>query len=163
MVKYFDKLAIVQHRPGTEGEKKYREYFPPEMQVGIIPTKEQEEALLQEVKEEINGILNAKKNLDDREEKLLVTTMDTLSDKGLLDGKMLLTSTKEQLLELVSHELSEDYKNMPAVKKLLSLIASKEHKESGIKIQDYYNQDRDEVGVQEQLIRFQRFNPRNVH
>ena len=70
---------------------------------------------------------------------------------------------KEQLLELVSHELSEDYKNMPAVKKLLSLIASKEHKESGIKIQDYYNQDRDEVGVQEQLIRFQRFNPRNVH
>lgn len=162
MVKYFDKLAIVQHRKGTDDE---REYFPPEMQVGIIPTKEQEEALLQEVMDEINSILNSKKTLDDRERKLLTMTVDSLGDKknNLFDEKLLYSDAKDQLLELVSEKLSEDYSKNPAVKKLLGLIASKEHKESGIKIEDYYNQKRGEVGVQEQLIRFQRFNPRNVH
>ena len=155
MVKYFDKLAIVQHRPGTDDD---REYFPPEMQVGIIPNKEQEEALLQETMEEINAILNSKESLDDRERKLLTVTVDHLSDKGLLDEKMLYSGAKDNLLELVATQLTEDYKQMPAVKKLLSLIASKEHKESGMKIQEYYQQERFETGIPEQLIRFQRFN-----
>lgn len=160
MVKYFDKLAIVQHRKGSPNE---REYFPPEMQIGIIPTKEQEENLLQEVREELNRLLNSKDNLDDNEQKLLSMTVDTLAEKNLFDEKMLMSATKDQLLELVSEEISGDYENIPAVQNLLSLIASKEHKESGMKIQDYYNQERNEVGIQEQLIRFQRFNPRNVH
>jgi hypothetical protein len=109
--------------------------------------------------------LNAKKTLDDREKKLLAMTVDTLGDKkeNLFDEKQLYSATRDQLLELVSLKLSEDYGENPAVKKLLSLIASKEHKDSGVKIQDYYNLDRGDVGVQEQLIRFQRFNPRNVH
>ena len=162
MVKYFDKLAIVQHRKGTDDK---REYFPPEMQVGIIPTKEQEEALIHEVMEELNRLLDMKKNLEDREKKLLTTTVDTLGDKkeNLFDEKELYSATRDQLLELVSLKLSEDYGENPAVKKLLSLIAAKEHKASGVKIQDYYNRERGDVGIQEQLIRFQRFNPQNVH
>jgi hypothetical protein len=162
MVKYFDKVAIVQHRQGTSDE---REYFPPEMQVGIIPTKEQEEALVKEVKDELNRLLDVKKNLDDREEKLLTLTVDALGNKkeNLFDEKQLYSATKDQLLELVSTKLSEDYKENPAVKRLLSLIAAQEHKASGIKIQDYYNQERGDVGVQEQLIRFQRFNPSQNH
>jgi hypothetical protein len=162
MVKYFDKVAIIQHRKGTSDE---REYFPPEMQVGIIPTKEQEEALVKEVKDELNRLLDVKKNLDDREEKLLTLTVDALGNKkeNLFDEKQLYSATKDQLLELVSTKLSEDYKENPAVKRLLSLIAAQEHKASGIKIQDYYNQERGDVGVQEQLIRFQRFNPSQNH
>ncbi len=160
MVKYFDKLAIVQHRKGTDDE---REYFPPEMQVGIIPSKEQEEALLKETMDELNSILNSKRSMDDREQKLLNLTVDSLGKKNLFDEKLLMSDAKDSLLELVANELSDDYKDMPAVKKLLSLIASKEHKASGVKIQDYYNRERGDVGVQEQLIRFQRFNPQNVH
>lgn len=163
MVKYFDKLAIVQHRPGTEGKKKYREYFPPEMQVGIIPTQEQEEALVKEASEELNKILNSKRTLGDNEEKLLTMTIDTLAEKNLFDEKMLMSGTKDQLLELVSDAIPTSYQDIPAVQKLLSLIAAKEHRESGVKIQDYYQRERNEVGIQEQLIRFQRFNPRNVH
>ena len=160
MVKYFDKLAIVQHRKGTDDE---REYFPPEMQVGIIPTPEQEAALVEEASAELNSILNSKKSMDDNEQKLLTMTVDTLAEKNLFDEKQLMSATKDQLLELVSDSIQGNYQDIPAVQKLLSLIASKEHKESGMKIQDYYRQERNEVGIQEQLIRFQRFNPRNVH
>ena len=101
--------------------------------------------------------------MDDREQKLLNVTVDSLGKKNLFDEKLLMSDAKDSLLELVATELSDDYKDMPAVKKLLSLIAAKEHKASGVKIQDYYNQERGDVGVQEQLIRFQRFNPQNVH
>jgi hypothetical protein len=160
MVKYFDKLAIVQHRKGT---KDAPEYFPPEMQVGIIPTPEQEAALVEEASAELNAILNSKRSMGDNEQKLLTMTIDTLAEENLFDEKLLMNSTKEQLLELVSDSIKGNYQEIPAVQKLLSLIASKEHQESGMKIQDYYEQERNEVGIQEQLIRFQRFNPRNVH
>lgn len=155
MVKYFDKLAVVQHRPGVKDNQN----FPPEMQVGIVPNKKQEAQLLKETMKEINALLGAKK-LKKKEKNILDTTMKTLSSKGLLDKKLLMNDAKDQLLELVDHEILDDYKDMPAVKKLLSLIAAKEHKASGVKTSDYLRKQRHETGIPEQLIRFQRFIPK---
>ena len=155
MVKYFDRLAIVQHRKGVKND----ENFPPQMQVGIIPSKEQEEKLLKETMRKIHEILDSKK-LKKREKHLLDTTVEHLSEKNLLNEELLMKSAKGQLQLLVAHELEDDYRLMPEVKKLLSLIASKEHKESGMKITEYLRQERHETGVPEQLVRFRRFIPK---
>jgi hypothetical protein len=155
MVKYFDKLAVVQHRTGVKKSKN----FPPEMQVGIVPSKRQEAALLSETMKEINSILASRK-LNKKQTALLNSAVDHLSNKGLLDEKLLMSNAKNQLLELVAHELIDDYKDTPVVKSLLGLIAYKEHKSSGVKTSDYLRRIRFETGVPEQMIRFQRFIPK---
>lgn len=156
MVKYFDKLAVVQHRPGVEDNVN----FPPEMQVGIIPNKEQEEALLKETTKEIDKILSSKRSLNKKEKKILDTTLDHLSGKGLLDEKLLMSNAKDQLLELVEHQLMEEDTSMPAARKLLNLLAYKEHKASGVKTSDYYKKRYKETGIPERMVRFQRFIPK---
>ncbi|MDH7447801.1 LodA/GoxA family CTQ-dependent oxidase [Aquimarina sp. 2201CG14-23] len=155
MVKYFDKLAVVQHRTGVKDDSN----FPAEMQIGIVPNKQQEAVLLSETMEEINAMLDSKK-LNKKEKDILDSTVTHLSEKGLLDEKLLMSNAKDQLLELVAHELTDEYKLMPAVKNLLSLIASKEHKASGMKTSDYLRKERNETGIPERLIRFQRFIPK---
>ena len=155
MVKYFDKLAIVQHRPGVKNNQN----FPPEMQIGLVPTKEQEAALFDEVMKEISAILDTKK-LNKREMRVLDSTMEVLAAKNLFDERQLMKSTRNQLLKLVADEIEDDYRDIPAVKNLLNLIAYKEHKDSGIKITDYYKQERHETGIPERMIRFQRFIPK---
>lgn len=155
MVKYFDKLAIVQQQPGVKDSK----IFPPEMQIGLIPNKEQEAILFEEVMKEINGILDSK-DLSSKEMNILDSTMEVLSSKNLLDERQLMSTTRDQLLELVAGEIKGDYKDMPAVKNLLSLIAYKEHKDSGVKTSDYLRRIRFETGIPERLIRFQRFIPK---
>ncbi len=155
MVKYFDKLAVVQHRKGV----KDNEYFPPEMQVGIVPNEKQEAALIAEATEEINAILAAKR-LGKKEKSILDGAIGSLSKKGLFDEKMLMSTAKDQLLEMLSHEITEDYKQMPAVKNLLGLIASKEHKASGVKTSEYLKKERNETGIPERLVRFQRHIPK---
>ena len=156
MVKYFDKLPLVQHRPGVKDNPN----FPPEMQVGLVPNEDQQKALIEETKKEINKILNSKRSLDKKEKKILDNTIKHLAEKNLFDEKLLMSNAKDQLLELVGDELKEEYKSMPAVQKLLSLLAYKEHKASGVKTSDYYKKQFSETGVPEQLIRFQRFIPK---
>lgn len=155
MVKYFDKLAIVQYRPGVRRNQN----FPPQMQVGLVPNKKQEATLLSETMKEINAILGSR-DLGKKESKILNSAVSHLSNKGLLDEKLLMKKAKNQLLKLVEHELIDDYKDIPAVRKLLSLIAYKEHKDSGVKTSDYLRRVRHETGVPERMIRFQRFIPK---
>jgi len=152
MVKYFDKLAVVQHRPGVDASVN----FPPEMQVGIIPDAQQQAEMLSETIKEINALLDSK-DLGKKEKGLLHSTVKHLSVEGLLDEKLLMSNAKDQLLELVSHELTEEHKLSLPVKNLLGLIAHKEHKASGMKTSDYLKQQREGTGIPERLIRFQRF------
>ncbi|WP_298513842.1 LodA/GoxA family CTQ-dependent oxidase [uncultured Kordia sp.] len=155
MVKYFDKLAIVQHRKGVKKDKN----FPPEMQIGIVPSEAQEKVLLEETLQKIHAILKSKK-LNKKETSILDTTVKHLSEKNLLDEKLLMSNAEDQLFSLIKHELTDEYKLMPEIKKLLSVLASKKHKESGMKITDYLRKERHETGIPEQLIRFQRFIPK---
>lgn len=155
MVKYFDKLAVVQHRKGIENN----EFFPDEMQVGIVPNKEQEEALIAEATQEIQSLLQAKR-MDEQEKGILDTSIVQLAQEGLFDEKMLMQNAKDQLLELVSNEVSADFEPTSAVRKLLSLIAWKEHKESGMTASEYMKKERHETGIPERMIRFQRHIPK---
>jgi len=154
MVKYFDKLAVVQHRPGVKDDPN----FPPEMQIGLVPTKEQEAALYEAAMNEIQSLVEVKELSSDGRD-ILHSVMDTLSAKNLLDENELMTDTKDRLLHVVKHEIGSDYKETPAVKNLLGWIAYKEHKDSGVKISDYLRKERHETGIPERLMRFHRFIP----
>ena len=58
MVKNFDKLAVVQARPGVSNDPN----FPPHMQVGITPSKEHEEELLKANLVELRELLKLSKS-----------------------------------------------------------------------------------------------------
>lgn len=150
MVKYFDKLAVVQHRTGVKDD----ENFPSKMQVGITPSEEQDAVLLSQAMKEINSILANKKEND-----MLDLTFKHLSE-NLLSENLLMSNVKHKLLELLSYETIDDSNLTSAVNKLANLIASKEHKVSGVKTSDYLRKERNETGIPERLIRFQRFIPK---
>jgi hypothetical protein len=121
MVKYFDKLAVVQLRPGVPNSTN----FPLEMQVGITPSEEQEKNLLKRAKDELEKILKDKKVINKGLRGLLNSAVTQLSDKDLLTEQDLLTASKEQLIALVEQELSDDFKTIPSVERLIKLLTSK--------------------------------------
>lgn len=156
MVKYFDKLAIVQPRQGVNGDAN----FPPEMQIGIIPNEAQNETLLKETEARLKRILNSKKQLDDKEQDLLHATLDHLSNDKLLNEQLSLESSRDQLLDMVKHELVKDDTLTTEVEKLVNLLSSEVHKTAKTKTVPHLRQPRKEVGVPERLVRFQRFIPK---
>lgn len=121
MVKYFDKLAIVQPKKGIEND----ENFPSVIQVGLLPTEEQEATLLKEALKELEGILKSKKALDKNVQNVLKSAVTQLSDKKLFTEQDMLTNAKDQLIILVENELTYDFQSVPNVQKLLNLLSSK--------------------------------------
>ena len=157
MVKYFDKLAVVQSRPGVKDNPA----FPPEMQVGIVPNEKQHAELLKETKKELKQLLKSKKSFNEKERELLNTTEKQLSRKNLLDEKLLMVDSKSQLLGLVEHELVKDNKLTSTVQKLLNLLESKTHEPTKkTKPIQHHSGPKKSVGVPERMIRFQRFIPK---
>jgi len=156
MVKYFDKLAIVQPRPGVPDNPD----FPSEMQIGVIPNEEQNQLLLQETETRLRKILKDNKHLDKKEESLLHITLEHLSKEGLFTEQVVMESTREQLLALVQDEMVQDEALTGEVQKLVNLLASKAHKHTKTRTVPHSRQPRKEVGVPEQLVRFQRFIPK---
>ncbi|WP_299158629.1 LodA/GoxA family CTQ-dependent oxidase [uncultured Tenacibaculum sp.] len=156
MIKYFDKLAVVQARPGTPQDSN----FPPEMQVGIIPNAEQEALLFTEAMDELHRILGDKKSLGKTEENLLETAVKQLSDKELFTEQELMKSAKNDLIALVEHELIEDFNATESVRKLIGLLASKTHEKAKTQTMQHQKTSRKEVGVPEKMVRFQRFMPK---
>lgn len=128
MIKYFDKLAIVQPRPGVEGNP----YFPMHMQVGIVPNAAQDAALLKEAMAELRGIIK-RKGGDKQTLHLLGAAVEHLSAERLLNEQDLVSTAKEQLEALAAHELEMDYPSTPAVQKLLKLLATKAPKPVTVK------------------------------
>ncbi|WP_272149551.1 LodA/GoxA family CTQ-dependent oxidase [Tenacibaculum aiptasiae] len=156
MIKYFDKLAVVQARPGTPDDSN----FPPKMQVGIIPSVEQEELLFKEAMKELHEILEDKTRLNTTEENLLTAAVQQLSDKKLLTEQELMENAKGQLIAMVDHELKEDFNATESVQKLLNLLASKTHDKTKVQTMQHQKTTRKEVGVPEKMVRFQRFMPK---
>jgi hypothetical protein len=156
MVKYFDKLAIVQHRQGVNDDPN----FPTEMQIGVIPDEEQNALLLKKTERRLRAILDDNKDLDKKEISLLHVTLKHLSNEGLLNEGFLLTSTRDQLLELVEDELVKDEHLTGEVQKLVNLLASEAHKFAKTKTVPHARQSRKEVGVPERLVRFQTYIPK---
>jgi hypothetical protein len=155
MIKYFDKLAIVQHRPGVPDNP----LFPKQMQIGVPPTEEQNAALLKETEERLKAIL-ANQGLNEKEEKMLHTTLDHLSKDGLLNEEFILKGTRDELLEMVENEIIKDEKASKEVEKLVNLLSSEVHKAEKTKTVPHARQPRKEVGVPERMVRFQRFDPK---
>lgn len=156
MVKYFDKLAVVQARPGIPDDPN----FPPKMQVGITPNAAQEAALLTEAIKELQGILNGQKILKGNTQHLLTTAITDLSHKQLLTEQSLIESAKANLVELVKQELDEDFKSSPVVQKLLTLLSSKAPKSVRPLMVKSQTGTGGSTGITEKSSRFSRFIPK---
>jgi hypothetical protein len=156
MVKYFDKLAVVQARPGIPDDPN----FPPKMQVGITPNAAQEAALLTEAIKELQGILNGQKTLKGNTQHLLTTAITDLSHKQLLTEQNLIESAKANLVELVKQELDEDFKSSPGVQKLLTLLSSKAPKSVRPLMVKSQTGTGGSTGITEKSSRFSRFIPK---
>jgi hypothetical protein len=121
MVKYFDKLAVVQLRPGVPNSP----MLPPTMQVGLVPNEKQDAALLEEALKEMNKMLKAKGVANKNIHGLLRTAVKDLSQKELLTEQDLITTAKATLVSLVEQELTDDFEATPIVSKLMKLLDSK--------------------------------------
>lgn len=154
MINHFDKLAILQKRPGLPDDPN----FPDEMQVGIPPSPEQEAALLSAAQHEIRKLLGGENDLSHAGQNLLASTVDRLSHENLLDEQELLEKAKVQLKKLVKTELEDDHALTPTVKKLLGLLEAKTHKVAKSTAMRHQT-ERVEVGVPEKMNRFTRYHP----
>lgn len=156
MVKYFDKLAIVQPRKGVADNPN----FPIQMQIGLVPNEEQNQLLLNETENRLRAILKDSKHLDTKEQVLLRTTLEHLSNQNLLTEQVVMERTREELLELIEDELVKDEVLTTEVQKLVQLLGSQAHKHNKTRTVPHSRHPRKEVGVPEQLVRFQRFIPK---
>ena len=155
MIKYFDKLAVVQKRPGVPDDRN----FPNEMQVGITPSRNQEAALLSATIKELNTLLSREHKMAKKLESALRSVVEKLSHDKLLDESYLQEDAKSQLILLVENELTENFNLTPAVRKILSLLAAKTHKP--IKAAPMPHQIKKvEIGVPEKMNRFTRYVPK---
>ena len=152
MVKYFDKLAIVQPQKGVENDPN----FPSKMQVGLTPTPEQEARLLNEAMKELEGILKSKKALDKNVQVVLKSAVTQLSDKDLFTEQDVLTNAKDQSMTLVETELTDDFKSSPSVQKLLNLLSSKTNQLVRAK---HPGNNRINLANTDKGNRFRRYNP----
>ncbi|MDR3679394.1 MAG: LodA/GoxA family CTQ-dependent oxidase [Flavipsychrobacter sp.] len=155
MVKYFDKLAVVQPRPGVQNDPN----FPAKMQVGIIPSPEQEATLLAAALKELTHMLNSANAMHKDVRTLLTTAVDDLSHKDLLTEQDLINSAKSKLVSLVKTELSDDFRSTPTVHKLLALLGSKAPK--SVRSLTMKKKVTVGVGVTEKDNRFSRYYPAN--
>jgi hypothetical protein len=156
MVKYFDKLAVVQLRPGVPNDPN----FPPKMQVGIVPSAKQEAVLLTEAVKELEHILNSKNAPDKSLKGLLSAAVEDLSNKKLLTEQDLIAGAKARLTLLVEQEMTGDFRIMPAVQKLLTLLSSKAPKSVRPLTMKHQGSTGVNLGVTEKANRFTRFIPK---
>jgi len=122
-----------------------------------VPNAAQDAALLEEIVVELQGIIK-KRSVPKGLQPLLTKAVDQLSHKELLNEQDLVSTAKEQFIELVEHELAEDFKSTPAVQKLLKLLASKEPKPVKALTAKPLQQKKAGAGVPE-LNRFTRYIP----
>ncbi|MCX2452069.1 LodA/GoxA family CTQ-dependent oxidase [Pedobacter sp. PLR] len=156
MVTHFDKLAVVQSRPGVPNDPA----FPPKMQVGITPSPAQEATLLAAAVKELESILNRQKAAKISSPHLLAKAITDLSHKQLLTEQNLIESAKANLIELVNQELNEDFKSSPVVQKLLNLLSSKAPKSARPLMVKSQTSTGGSTGVTEKSNRFSRFIPK---
>jgi hypothetical protein len=155
MTKYFDKLAVVQKRPGLPDDPN----FPDEMQVAIIPNREQENALLQEFRKHLADVLEKRSKTNKNISNALQSAAEKISDKQLLENEDLQKDVENQLALLMENEITDDHDLKPHIQRLLSLFAAKRHKVAKSSPMRQQKQ-RVEVGVPEKMNRFTRYVPK---
>ncbi|CAL2108681.1 hypothetical protein T190115A13A_90027 [Tenacibaculum sp. 190524A02b] len=154
MVKYFDKLAVVQKRPGVTGDAN----FPKEMQVGIVPSSKQDAALIAATLDDLNTIVNSKA-LNADTQKALQTAVEKLSHENLLNEQLLIESAKGELIALV-HDEMKDFEATPNIVNTMGMLASKLHDIDEVKALAAAAPEKVEVGIPEKMSRFSRFIPK---
>lgn len=155
MIKYFDKLAVIQQRPGVPGDIA----FPPKMQVGITPSKAQEEALLKDTLEKLHMELDLERR-DKRSKKtlkILDNAVEHLSKENLLNEQDLIGGVQPHLVKLIEHDVESEFGATPQVKKLVDLLNSKIEKTEKSKTVPHQSKPTSHVGVIEKMNRFSRF------
>lgn len=155
MVKYFDKLAIVQSRLGIPNN----DNFPAKMQVGIVPSVEQEQELFKLATEELNTFFNEKQGWNSNLKNLLNSSIDRLSTKNMLTEEELQNHSHDELIILLEEELTSDFERTPNVERLLNLLSSKTPKKNKL-IKGINKVQGVSTGIPEQLGRFSRFIPK---
>lgn len=153
MVKYFDKLAVVQKHPDPKVQDPN---FPHEMQVAVLPNREQEAELLRTVFDHLSA---SKGKLNENLQSTLGVAMGKLSEEKLLDAEELPEDAKNQLTLLMESNIGEDLKVKENIQKLLNLFAAKSHK-PGKSAPMQQRTQRVEVGVPEKMQRFTRYVPK---
>lgn len=156
MIKYFDKLAVVQSRPGPVNSPD----FPSRMQVGIKPNEKQEAELLKKALKELKALLTKRTSDKEKFTGILKIVIENLSKKNLLTEQDLIHGAKDKLLSLAEHELSSDFKLTPAVEKLLNLLRSKTTDTVRSISMNPHQSTRINLGATEKGNRFLRFMPR---
>ncbi len=156
MVKYFDKLAVVQKRSGVTHDPN----FPTEMQVGITPTPKQEAELLRVTLIDLEGILNSKHSLNTATQNVVHAAVEKLSHDNLLNEQFLLQNAKKELLTLVENELSNNFKTTSNVTNTIHLIASKLHGLNASNSHQETASKKTEVGIPEKMTRFSSYTPK---
>ena len=157
MVKYFDKLAVVQPQPGVLNNSE----FPSKIQVGILPNAQQEAVLLNEALIELKAYLHTNNNqLNENLHHLIKTIVNNLSDKNLLNKQELINGAKDKLFVLVKQELDDDFKLTPNIQKLLTLLSSKAPRLVFSITRKHQEDTRKDVGITEKSTRFSTYQPK---
>lgn len=154
MIKHFDKMAIVQLRPGTTGNLD----FPAQMQVGITPSQTQEAHLLEKVKEELAGIAD---NTTYKASDSLTVALSLTADQELFTEEEGIITIKDTLAELVS-KAQESNTALPHTYQLLTLLEAKEAKRKQAAMPE--DTERTEFlkspnGINAHLVRFRTYKP----
>lgn len=155
MVKYFDKLAVVQPRAGVANDPN----FPLTMQVGMVPSAKQQTTLLNKTINELQAFLKDQNPLHKQLQPLLKETVKNLSAENLLNDQLLINNAKDKLFALIEQDVSDDFKNTPAIKKLLNLLTSKEIKPFGSFSMKNQGNPKFHFGISEKATRFSTYMP----
>lgn len=154
MIDHFSRLAVVQPRHGVE----HNPNFPKYMQVGIVPTKEQDKKLLAKILDELKHLAHGV-DAAHPVQKVLEKAVDQLSDKNLLTEGETEETNRGELIAMLTSELTHDFQSSPAVKKALALLTAQQPKKAEpLHVKQERKADIG-MGVPEKLGRFRRYRP----
>lgn len=153
MVRHFDRLAVVQARPGTPENPN----FPDQMQVGITPDDAHDRKKLREAHKELEKFTASLRTKNTIAENALKNTVTILSEDTFLSELELQKMVLENVDTLLQSEHKEELESLPGFDTIRTLLASKEKpKVSGFGIKDE-SRPRIELGVTEKANRFERY------
>ncbi len=154
MIKYFDRLAIVQARPGALEDPN----LPNQMQVGILPSTEHEKQIIAAAKKELNKVIEVSKAKNNTTNASISIVLDHLNNDKLLTQLDLQKDALNAINSLKDTDALIDAESaIASVTIAETLLSSKETlKATGFGIKDNALPTV-ELGVTEKAGRFERY------
>lgn len=167
MIAHFDKLAVVQQRPGVIHDPN----FPHTMQVGMTPTSAQK---IEALKEKLHNVTH----LRDEHLEALKVALQKMSDTSLLkstntvqDSKQELAHFKSQLLDHVKNEfapkdlakeevLSNSFDDINSIEEAIDIAISELQNSNQSNSHQEKANNKTEIGIPEKMSRFSRYSPK---